>query len=73
MSVLGSQSGLSEQTLSDADDSNVPMQLLTETIDRRKAQNRIAQRKHSQSPPIFPSQPYSIALIRPRSRQSTYE
>ncbi|KAL9575833.1 hypothetical protein ACKAV7_000075 [Fusarium commune] len=48
MSVLGSQSGLSEQTLSDADDSNVPMQLLTETIDRRKAQNRIAQRKHRQ-------------------------
>ncbi|KAK2137964.1 hypothetical protein NOF04DRAFT_1201404, partial [Fusarium oxysporum II5] len=48
MSVLGSQSGLSEQTLSDADDSNVPMQLLMETIDRRKAQNRIAQRKHRQ-------------------------
>ncbi|KAK2486128.1 hypothetical protein H9L39_00055 [Fusarium oxysporum f. sp. albedinis] len=48
MSVLGSQSGLSEQTLSDADDNNVPMQLLTETIDRRKAQNRIAQRKHRQ-------------------------
>ncbi|PCD44608.1 hypothetical protein AU210_000065 [Fusarium oxysporum f. sp. radicis-cucumerinum] len=72
MSVLGSQSGLSEQTLSDADDSNVPIQLLTETIDRRKAQNRIAQRKHSQSPPIFPSQPYSIALIRPCSCQSTF-
>ncbi|KAH7190015.1 hypothetical protein BKA60DRAFT_664604, partial [Fusarium oxysporum] len=48
MSVLGSQSGVSEQTLSDADDRNVPMQLLTETIDRRKAQNRIAQRKHRQ-------------------------
>ncbi|KAF5720122.1 hypothetical protein FMUND_4406 [Fusarium mundagurra] len=48
MSVLGSQSGLSEQTLSDADESNVPMQLLADTVDRRKAQNRIAQRKHRQ-------------------------
>ncbi|KAF5687176.1 hypothetical protein FDENT_5500 [Fusarium denticulatum] len=48
MSVLGSQSGLSEQTLSDADDSNVPIQILAETVDRRKTQNRIAQRKHRQ-------------------------
>ncbi|KAF4949199.1 hypothetical protein FGADI_9056 [Fusarium gaditjirri] len=48
MSVFGSQSGLSEQTLSDADESNVPMQILAETVDRRKAQNRIAQRKHRQ-------------------------
>ncbi|KAF5988515.1 hypothetical protein FCOIX_424 [Fusarium coicis] len=48
MSVLGSQSGLSEQTLSDADDNNVPVQILAETVDRRKAQNRIAQRKHRQ-------------------------
>ncbi|EWG50808.1 hypothetical protein FVEG_09938 [Fusarium verticillioides 7600] len=48
MSVLGSQSGLSEQTFSDADDSNVPVQHLADTVDRRKAQNRIAQRKHRQ-------------------------
>ncbi|KAF5250781.1 hypothetical protein FANTH_4053 [Fusarium anthophilum] len=48
MSVFGSQSGLSEQTLSDADDSNVPLQNLADTIDRRKTQNRIAQRKHRQ-------------------------
>ncbi|SCV50469.1 uncharacterized protein FFB14_11451 [Fusarium fujikuroi] len=48
MSVFGSQSGLSEQTLSDEDDSNVPMQILAEAIDRRKTQNRIAQRKHRQ-------------------------
>ncbi|KAF5655018.1 hypothetical protein F25303_943 [Fusarium sp. NRRL 25303] len=48
MSVFESQSGLSEQTLSDADESNVPMQILAETIDRRKTQNRIAQRKHRQ-------------------------
>ncbi|KAF5539458.1 hypothetical protein FMEXI_8947 [Fusarium mexicanum] len=48
MSVFGSQSGLSEQTLSDADDSNIPVQDLVETIDRRKTQNRIAQRKHRQ-------------------------
>ncbi|KAF5574116.1 hypothetical protein FPANT_11938 [Fusarium pseudoanthophilum] len=48
MSVLESQSGLSEQALSDADDNNVPMQLLADTVDRRKAQNRIAQRKHRQ-------------------------
>ncbi|KAI1029061.1 hypothetical protein LB504_012948, partial [Fusarium proliferatum] len=48
MSVFGSQSGLSEQTLSDADDGNVPMQILAETVDRRKTQNRIAQRKHRQ-------------------------
>ncbi|RSL67949.1 hypothetical protein CEP54_002994 [Fusarium duplospermum] len=48
MSVLESESGLSEQALLDADDNNATTQLLAETIDRRKAKNRIAQRKHRQ-------------------------
>ncbi|KAI1053625.1 hypothetical protein LB506_012564 [Fusarium annulatum] len=73
MSVLGSQSGLSEQTLSDEDDSNVPMQILAETIDRRKTQNRIAQRKHSQSPTILSTPLCDIARSHPSMSSSAWK
>ncbi|KAH6957447.1 hypothetical protein DER45DRAFT_632329 [Fusarium avenaceum] len=49
VSGLGSQSGVSENALSsDADENIEQLHLLAETVDKRKAQNRIAQRKHRQ-------------------------
>jgi uncharacterized membrane protein len=49
VSGLSSQSGVSEHALSsDADENIGQLQLLAETVDKRKAQNRIAQRKHSE-------------------------
>lgn len=52
VSALGSQSSVSENALSsDADENIEQLQLLAETVDKRKAQNRIAQRKHSQFTP----------------------